>query len=67
MEGLVVGVPLLAGESENKIKEASIPDLVPDDLRKVVVPRSCSTEVPSTFEGVGIMLQVRQRLLNQAE
>ena len=56
MQCLIVDASLLVGESENKVCEASVPDPVLDDLQKTVVPGTRAIEIPSTLEGVEIML-----------
>ena len=57
MKRLVILAPLLAGERENEALEACIANLSSDDIWEDVVLRPGPTEVPNTFEGVGIELK----------
>ena len=62
MQRLIIGVPFLAGESEIGVCKARVYNPSLDDLRKAVIPRPCSTEIPSTFKGVGIKLHIKTRI-----
>ena len=57
VKGLVVSVPLSVRQSEDEVLKPDILNLVLDVIEKFIVPRVSSVEIPSTFEGVGIMLQ----------
>ena len=56
MQSLIIGASFLVGESENKVCEACIPDPIPDYLRKTIIPGMRAAKIPSTLEGVEIML-----------
>ena len=60
MEWLVIGTTLGRRQRENEALEACIVNLSSDDVWKGIVPRAGSTEVPSTFEGVGVELKEEQ-------
>ena len=60
MKWLVVSTPLLAKESEDKVMEAYVTNLVLDHVRKTVIPRAGTAEIPSTFESMGVKLQTKQ-------
>ena len=64
MQCLIVGASLLTGTSKNEIREACVPDPIPDYLRKTVTPGMRAAEIPSTFEGVGITLEIIQKSTN---
>ena len=57
MKRLIVRAPFLAGELENEVLEACITNPSSDDVWEGVVLRPGPTEVPSTFEGVGVKLK----------
>ena len=57
MEWLIVSMPFLARESENKIMEARVVNPSLNDIGKAVVPGSGTIKVYSTFESVGVKLQ----------
>ena len=56
MQCLIVGASFRAGESENEVCEACVPDPIPDYLRKTIVLGARTAEISSTLEGVEIML-----------
>ena len=56
MQCLIVGASFLTRKSENEVCEACVSNPILDDLRKTVIPRPYSTEIPNTFKGLGIML-----------
>ena len=60
MERLVVRTPLLAREHENKALDSGVADPSSDKIRERVIPGPSATEVPSSFEGVGIKLRGKQ-------
>ena len=60
MEWLIVNMPLLARESENKIMEARDVNPSLDNIREAIVPRSGTTEIFNTFKSVGIELHAKQ-------
>ena len=60
IEWLVISVPLLTREGENKIVKACVMNLSLVDIKEVVILISSSVEVSSTFESVGFKLQAKQ-------
>ena len=60
MEWLIVSTPLLAREDENKIMEACVPNSSLDNIVEAVIPRSGTTEIPSTFESMEVELQTKE-------
>ena len=60
MEWLVVATSLLAREHDNKALEFGVVDPSSDKIRERVIPGPGTTEVPSSFEGMGIELRGKQ-------
>ena len=57
MEWLVVGTALGRRQRQDETLEACVPNPSSDDVWEGVVPGAGTTEVPSTFEGVGVELK----------